>query len=133
LGIYAARRGVEVVSLEHVPEWQERVNEVLKRFNLPNEVSFAPLKSYGDFEWYQLPEKLPGGFGLVVCDGPPSAGRGGRSGLMPVCKDRLTPDVVILLDDGRAERGTLDKWKNEFGCSFTVHTAGNKTFAEVRI
>ena len=105
LALLAARRGVDVWTLEHFPDWHSRVSETLTRYDLPriNNI-LAPLKDYGDFAWYDPPLKqMPEQFALVVCDGPPGTTKGGRVGLVPVLKDRLSPGAVILLDDVHRE------------------------------
>lgn len=100
----AQRRGIQIWSLEHEPKWAERVQRVLDKYRLNCvTLAVAPLRSYGDFDWYSLPslQTVPGKISLVVCDGPPgSTTRGGRYGLVPVMLEKLRPDCVILLDDG---------------------------------
>ena len=99
LAIYAGKRGIPVVSLEHVPEWHRTVSEALKRFELASQVKLAPLKHYDGFDWYELPEKLPKNVKLVICDGPPGETFGGRYGLLPVCRKFMADDCIILFDD----------------------------------
>ena len=67
LGIFAARRGVAVILLEHIPEWKSRLNEQLSALGLPNRVTTSPLKSYGEFDWYALPSSWPTGISLAGC------------------------------------------------------------------
>ena len=101
LALLAGQRGVDVWTFEHFPDWHQRVSETLTRHKLPHTNNvLAPLKDYGDFSWYDPPlEQLPPRFALVICDGPPGTTRGGRVGLVPVMKTRLSPGTVILLDD----------------------------------
>lgn len=105
LALLAARRGVDVWTLEHFPDWHSRVSEALLRYSLPHINNIlAPLKDYGDFSWYDPPlEQMPEQFALVVCDGPPGTTKGGRVGLVPVLKTRLSPGAIILLDDAHRE------------------------------
>ena len=114
LGLLAGRRGVKTWSLEHVPEWGARVMNVLERFEIPNvQVCEAPLRSFGEFEWYDAPlDALPAEFQLVICDGPPGATVGGRYGLLPVMDARLPAGSVILLDDAArpGEIEVLQRW-----------------------
>lgn len=65
---------------------------------------------------------LPARFSLVLCDGPPGNTPGGRYGLLPVLGHRLSPSVVILLDDaGRPdERAIADRWTAELGGTMTI-------------
>jgi predicted O-methyltransferase YrrM len=105
LALVAGRRGVDIWTLEHFPDWHARVSKTLARYNLPhvNNV-LAPLKDYGDFCWYDLPlDQMPKQFALIVCDGPPGTTNGGRVGLVPVLKTRLAPGTVILFDDAHRE------------------------------
>jgi hypothetical protein len=104
-GTVAHRRGVEYWALEHLPEWSERVGRQLKRYGANKvQVCTAPLRSYSDFDWYDPPlHRMPSGFSLVICDGPPSRTSGGRYGLAPVMGSRLNPGCVILLDDAERE------------------------------
>ena len=56
LGLLAARRGVDVWSLEHIPEWHARVRSVLESVGIAAmRLHLTPLRSYGDFDWYRLP------------------------------------------------------------------------------
>ncbi|MCV5153746.1 hypothetical protein OFC46_28050, partial [Escherichia coli] len=72
-------------------------------------VRLAELKDYGDFSWYntQVIYDFPDSFSLVVADGPPGNTKGGRIGLLPLLKDRLSNDVQILLDDAERESETI--------------------------
>src|SRR6185503_3984271 len=56
LGLYAGRRNVQTWSLEHIPEWHARVTGALQRHRIPGvDVCLAPLREYGEFEWYDPP------------------------------------------------------------------------------
>jgi hypothetical protein len=117
LGLLAGRRGVQTWSLEHVAGWRSRVTNVLERFEIPNvQICGAPLRSFGEFEWYDaLLAEVPKEFQLVICDGPPGSTAGGRYGLMPVMGDRLPAGSVILLDDAKrpGELEVLQRWASE--------------------
>jgi hypothetical protein len=65
---------------------------------------------------------LPHDICLVLCDGPPAKTKGGRYGLLPILRPRLSPDALILVDDYKRsdEKGIVDRWLNEFGGSLTV-------------
>ena len=110
IGAVAQSRGTRVWSLEHDPKWAEIVQKYLQKYRIFSvTVSLAPIRSYGDFDWYALPslQTLPGKISLVICDGPPGGTRGGRYGLVPVMLDKLGQDCVLLLDDGAREQERL--------------------------
>ena len=135
LATVAARTGVEVHALEHNEEWRQRVVAALAENGLPHvTVHAAPLTNYGEFDWYSIPEELPNGVSLVVCDGPPAATLGGRYGMLPVLRSRFATDCTILLDDaGRApEIAILDRWQAEAGATSERHQT-RKGFARVTI
>jgi len=117
LGMLAGRRGVKIRSLEHSPEWQQRISAVLTKHRIANvEVLNSPLRDYGNFSWYDAPlQDLPDEFRLVVCDGPPGMTKGGRYGLLPLFRARLPQGAVIVLDDaGRpGEVELLNRWQRE--------------------
>lgn len=125
LGGLAGRRGIEVWSLEHSPEWHARVSTVLKRHTIPGvRLCLAPIRDYGAYSWYEPPlADMPRDFRLVVCDGPPDSTPGGRYGLMPVLGDHLAPDVLILLDDAtrKNEAAALRRWESEAGMTTSIH------------
>ena len=118
--------GASITSLEHDPAWFELVRRELRRFGLEANVVLAPLRSYGDFEWYDVDASSLSDFSLVACDGPPNFAKGGRYGLVPVLGPRLTSGSMILLDDAArpSERQTLRRWESELGIAYEVRTAG---------
>ena len=121
LGAVAQQRGYEHWALEHLPDWGTKVDRCLVRQRLRAvRLCTAPLKSYTGYAWYDPPlARLPPKFALVVCDGPPAETEGGRYGLVPIMRDRLTPGCVILLDDaGREhERAIAQRWQIELGAT----------------
>lgn len=125
LGCLAGRRGIDVWSLEHSPEWHARVSAVLQRHAIPRvRLCLAPIEDYGAFSWYRAPvAEMPHDFRLVVCDGPPDATPGGRYGLMPLLKERFANDVVILMDDAtrRNEAEALRRWQAETSLAVSIH------------
>jgi hypothetical protein len=131
LGLLAGRRGIQTWSLEHFPEWQARVTSVLERFEIPNvQICAAPLRSYGEFSWYDPPlAEMPKEFQLVICDGPPGSTAGGRYGLLPVMGERLPAGTVILLDDATrpGELECLRRWTSE--AKFKVSSPDENKFA----
>lgn len=88
-----------VITLEHNPIWGTYTQAMLDKHGIKGEIRCAPLKDYGEFEWYQAGE-LPE-IALVVCDGPPRTVKGGRTGLASVM-DKLT-GAAFLMDDPAEE------------------------------
>jgi hypothetical protein len=132
MGKIARETNAEIWSLEHIPAWKDKVNGVLSRLGLPNRVVDAPMKSYGAFDWYTLPANLPHDFDLVICDGPPSATKGGRYGLVPVCADRIANSKILLDDAERPEeQAVMLRWEKEFGFSGPVQTTSDQAYAEL--
>ncbi|MGK7910660.1 MAG: hypothetical protein AB4050_04125 [Synechococcus sp.] len=118
VGAIAKQRGLAHWSLEHVPTWGNRVQFCLERYAVDSVTLFtAPLKCYGEFDWYAPPIEVMPTFDLVICDGPSARPQGGRFGLLPVMSDRLSADTVVLLDDaGREpEQMVAERWMAEFG------------------
>ncbi len=128
IGAVVQKTGNLLCSLEHQKIWGNRLAKQLKRYRITSvHLHVRPLKDYADFAWYQAPEVVTANkYTLVVCDGPPSATRGGRYGLIPVMKARLAPGCVILLDDaGRThEQLIANRWAIELCSRYeTVNTA----------
>ena len=113
----AAGEGRAVWSLEADPDWCRTIQLALGRLGLSAELRLAPLRNYGDFDWYDVESLELPLFSLVVCDGPAGRTRGGRFGLVPVLRDRLDVGCTILLDDAErpGEREVLRRWDAEAG------------------
>ena len=116
LGTVAQSRGIQMWTLENEPKWAAETQDYLRKYRIHAvTMSLAPLRSFGDFDWYSLPslQTIPGKISLAICDGPPGATtRGGRMGLVPVMLEKLRPDCIILLDDGARpeELGIAGRW-----------------------
>lgn len=121
LAVIAGRQGVDVHSLENDAGWARRVRAVLRRYGLPGHVHDTPIRSYGEFDWYDVPATLPDRFGLVACDGPHHRTKGGRYGLLPVMRQSLA-GARILLDDAQrpGEQSVLERWRQEFGAESSM-------------
>ncbi len=136
LGLVAQRRGNTVWSLEHEPFWAERVAAALDRHGVTSvRLCRCDLRSYGAYTWYAPPlERMPSGFGLVVCDGPPGDTPGGRYGMLPIMKTRLARRCVILLDDVQrpAEREVAERWAQELQAPYRV-VGREKPFAVIEV
>ncbi len=114
LGVLGQKHGVPVHVLEHHPDWAEHMRQIVRHHRLhTTTVLHAPLRSYGDFDWYDI-SSLPSEseYRMVVCDGPPGKSTGERFGLLPVVGQRLAADCRILLDDThrRRERSIIQRW-----------------------
>jgi len=124
LGLLAQPRGLEVWTLEHDPDWAQKVSRILASHGVTSvRLLRVDLKHFGDYSWYDVPlAEMPGGFSLVVCDGPPGSTPGGRYGLLPVMRSRLAGGCRILLDDaGRIdERDILRRWATEAGADYRL-------------
>ena len=135
MGYLAGRRGVEVWSLEHNSDWHRRVAGVIKRHRVPGlNLCLAPLRDYGEFNWYDPPlAKMPEKFSLVICDGPPDLAHGGRYGLLPVLGDRIESGSVILFDDARepGQPEVLQRWVAETGASVELRETEEVSFAVI--
>lgn len=122
VGAVLQRKGGQLWSLEHLPEWGERVSSQLGKFGINTvHLSVAPLEDFGEYQWYSLPVEAESlCFGLVVCDGPPSNTAGGRYGLLPVMWQSLASGCVILLDDAEREdeQAIVRRWCREWQCSY---------------
>lgn len=136
LGIAARRSGQRVWSLENDRFWASVVRSALARFAINGvEICEAPLRSYGNYEWYELPRNgLAKDFALVICDGPQGTTLGGRYGLLPVLGTNLRSGCVILLDDATraGERQVLSRWGAEWHVSQEL-VGNNKPFARLMV
>lgn len=125
LGAAAERNGFEVTSLEHSAKWAEHVRSELRRYGLARRVRVcaAPLRNYDTYWWYGPDfSQMPDHIGLVICDGPPGTTGGGRYGLLPVMRGRLSEGCVVLLDDVHRglERAVLERWVEESLAEYTI-------------
>ena len=134
LASLASMHGRQVHSLEHDPDWAERVSRALpSRASSSVEVTVAPIRHYDDFDWYTMePLTTLSGVGFVVCDGPPGSTRGGRYGMAPMVHNCLAAGCVVLLDDTHrdAEREVLNRWCTDYGATIVQRGA---TFCALRI
>jgi hypothetical protein len=131
---YVARRDQVVVSLEHIPQWAERVSRFTSRHGAHRVLS-RPLTRYDGYDWYAVSaEDLPIDVALAVVDGPPGGTRGGRYGALPQLAARFGSDAVLLLDDADrlSEKQVLARWGHEFGARTEVRKGGSRAFAVIR-
>jgi hypothetical protein len=124
LGAIATDRGIPYCALEHDAEWAARVRSTVGRLGLSSvDVIHAPLRTFGDFWWYDVPmNAIPRTFTMIVCDGPPGDTEGGRYGLVPVMESRIARDAVILLDDAERsrEREIALAWSRRLGFGYQL-------------
>jgi hypothetical protein len=110
--------------LEHKPDWAKRVQSYLDAYGLHAHITACALKDFGKFCWYDVPQnELPQRFSLIVCDGPPNrTTKGGRYGLVPIMKEHIVPNCIILLDDAyrKEEREIAERWCNELGGAYQI-------------
>lgn len=122
LATIARRTGSSVWTLEDDPGWFRAVESGLERLRLTADVRLAPLRDYGDFDWYGTDPSLLPTFSLVVCDGPAGSTRGGRVGLLPLLSERLGRGCTILLDDAAraSEQEVLRRWESQAPLSYEI-------------
>lgn len=137
LGVIAEASGVPVCTLEHDESWCAVMERALRREGLDAvRLIFAPLRSYGEFAWYDvMPAAVPAGSGLVVCDGPPRFTPGGRRGVLSVIGSRLRPGAVLLVDDAtRAnEVEMLEDWRRADRVTYEVFGDPRHAYAVARL
>ena len=124
LGLIARRIGQRVWSLEHQAKWADHVRDALRKWRIRTvELCVNDLRSYGSFTWYAPPvERMPDGFALVACDGPPRGTPGGRYGLLPVMRSRLRSGCLIIADDAQRpeDRAVIEAWAKELRAEVTT-------------
>jgi predicted O-methyltransferase YrrM len=138
LGLFAGARGIPVFSLEHDPEWYEFTATLMRRHQIGQvQLLLSPLRSYGEFSWYDPPfDRIPKVFGTVVCDGPPKKTTpGDRYGLLPVMRDRLGSGSVIVLDDVELQNPdpVLFRWASETAASYQVFPSRASSYAVITL
>lgn len=136
LASVARAAGTHIHSLEHNEAWRQRVLAASASLGLSDycTIHFAPLKNYGDYDWYTLPDSLPRDVTLVICDGPPSTTPGGRFGALPVLRERLGPVCNFLMDDANRadEVAIISRWLSEPGI-VSEHWKTRKGYAKVTV
>jgi hypothetical protein len=123
VGMIAARRGQPLWTLEHDRQWGMRVRRRLVELQIESvRLCVRPLKDYFDFSWYDPPLQAMPDFSLIICDGPPGQTVGGRSGLLPVMKEKIRRGGVILLDDAvrEHERSVAARCAQELGVNYQI-------------
>lgn len=124
----------QLVALEHIGDWADRVNRRCRPGRSPAAV--VSLGDCGDHDWYQPPEGLVRApVGLFICDGPPESTRGGRYGGLPALRPLMDDDAVILVDDVErpGEQEVLARWQREFGTTVALHRGAERGYAVVSL
>ncbi|MCI0434365.1 MAG: hypothetical protein L0271_12115 [Gemmatimonadetes bacterium] len=128
-GAIADAKRLTVISLEQDASWSAEVSATLEGVGITSVTLWhAPLKSHGDFAWYEVSDiALPAWFAHIFCDGPAIGPRrwpeavhaGWRVGVVPVLQWLGIRFGGILLDDETDPRcpALCRKW-NELG----IHT-----------
>ena len=115
------RKGFKTFCLEQDRSWAQ---DVIDSGPQAVKVVIAPLKDFGGYHWYDVPDTVPMHFALVVCDGPYIDKALGephysawRYGIFPWLKETGRTFDVMLLDDVNDARAPaiLARWKREFG------------------
>ena len=126
-------------ALEDNERWAKFTQSRLRRFGLsPVVVCSAPLRSYGDFDWYDTSVLGEQTFDFVICDGPRAAvARGGRVGLLLAAKRNIADGAIILLDDVNrpSEASVIANWEANFSVTElrNVSEPSSKSFALLQL
>ena len=95
LAMAAANPDVRIYALEQDVYWASYIQSLLDCYELKNvRVLLCPLKNYGSFSWYDVPDMFQM-FDLAVCDGPRST----RGGFYEVMHNNVKPTAPIVFDD----------------------------------
>ncbi|MEQ7007392.1 class I SAM-dependent methyltransferase [Actinopolymorpha sp. B17G11] len=126
LALAMRRFGIDgkVVALEHLAEYAEQSEELLRRHEVGNlaEVRRAPLEPFAfdgsSIDWYaEVAWKDLDGIDLLFVDGPPSKlSRNARYPSIPLLYDRLAASAHIVLDDyaRTKEKAVVERWRNDY-------------------
>lgn len=116
-----------LISLEHDYNYYEKTKKELELHGLNRtKVLYAPLISYliedKEWLWYETKELLTilkdRKIDILLIDGPPEViQEEARYPVIPILKNNLSEDFLLLLDDSRreGEKKALEKWKVEVG------------------
>jgi hypothetical protein len=130
-GVLAERSQTHVFSLEQESAWAIAARRVMRRNAIRRVRIFdAPLKSFGDYAWYDTSGlSLPRYFGVVICDGPfiahtvPEPHHSAwRYGVLAYVKTSATGFGALLLDDVNDPRAAamLERWRTQYGATCDV-------------
>jgi predicted O-methyltransferase YrrM len=123
-----------VISIEHDPGYRDRTAQFLRHTDLTDRVDLieAPLveQRFGDLalQWYDLApllRTLSEKIDFLFVDGPPGKTQPlSRYPALPVLAPYLSPQSLILVDDGRRddEMRMVELWRELEGVSFDTET-----------
>ena len=99
MALGATGRPASVISLEQDPQRRKQAMKALGQLELRNaEVRDVPLRSYGDFEWYDLNERsLRRPIAAVICHGPTERAPPGEQ-VREALGDALPADCPVITD-----------------------------------
>lgn len=112
--------GAQHYSLEHSEKYANLTREKIK--NTGSEILHAPLKNYKingkNWKWYDISvldqvEYID----MLIIDGPPETVQSlARYPAVPLLKDKLTPNTIVILDDTnrKDEQEIIKLWQQEF-------------------
>jgi hypothetical protein len=112
--------------LENDLEWAEKMHAWITSMGWNHvHIYHCPIKDYGEFNWYEIPDDLPE-FDFIVCDGPRN--KLGRYGLVPILGNHFRNGARIIADDFDQQRSNFDKW------GYPYHVMGDRRrFAVIEV
>jgi len=122
-----AKNGMgKLISVDHSPDYSAKTKEQLELHQLSSWVEhvvapIGPLPDHDSTQWYDCESLVSlGGIDMLLVDGPPAdTGPRARYPAVPVFKESLTREALVLLDDGIRddERDIAEQWGRLLGTS----------------
>jgi predicted O-methyltransferase YrrM len=118
-----------LISLEHDERFAARTRGMLDMNGLDDVVTVCPLGPNGQWQWYTLRPEIRK-IDMLIVDGPPARTAWlARYPALPLLRERLSDDAVIVLDDVHRhdERVILRRWLSEYPeytATVVEHTKG---------
>lgn len=125
----------KIISLEHIGKFASAARQRLKKDGLEeiSTVLETPLRQWSlngeELIWYNFDPKahLQQTIDMLIVDGPPGGtGPLARYPAVPVLKEWLSPNAVIILDDGNreAEKEIAKRWIEELNATYEFYPEG---------